>query len=423
MRFAAEQGYEHPVVFVDRTACAKLNVIDKRLDAQFSTQVGVCFEGTFDGSAHTILCNHDTPERLARALGASTETGSSRGTAVKGTAQKTLTIFSKFLKEKYRSLLQQFPELRQVQLRTEFWHRSYSCYDLEGIDKHGEEQSASLFLNAFSETEQYAEVELHDSSEASLYKKLKDSSWLENTLRQQLRKDDLSPAPIEKLPAIFSERAFAKLCAYFLRGFHADAVLQGHSFLNTASLPMGIHFSVLESPIEGDWDHEGSERRAVTLLDRGTPRALVSNRRHAELLAIPTTGHGRRHNYRSPPQIAFWSPEIIGHAAVDNLLQGREKALYIEDVDVNESTSIAGQARLEICQSFLVREGRLGEALAPFSFDTNLLNLLEKLECFSRKTKAHAQRSTASPWLTHIRTPAAFAPELDFSLATAPSPV
>lgn len=142
------------------------------------------------------------------------------------------------------------------------------------MEKIGQEQSASAFVRYLDEQGQPVELSVHELGEGPLYKKLRDGRWIENALSLRLRQDNRTQAPRESLPVIFSENAFAKLCEHFLADFHADRVLLGRSFLNKSELPLPLKFSVLESPIEGDWDHEGSRRRAVTLLDRGQPRAL-----------------------------------------------------------------------------------------------------------------------------------------------------
>ncbi|MCB0403904.1 MAG: hypothetical protein KDD51_03910 [Bdellovibrionales bacterium] len=406
VRAALVEGYESPLVFVERTTHSRLELIEKRLDAHFETQVGTCFEASCNGSRRRTLLGEEDPVRLAKALGLKITLEAHEPPVLQHTATKTLQIFSRFLKEKYRSVAQQFPELRHWQLSVEFWHRQTSVHDAEGIEKLGGEQSASAFVRYLNEQNQPVLLATHELGEGVLFKKLRDGRWIEKTLALRLRPHTRSEAPREKLPVVFSENAVAKLCEHFLADFHADRVLLGRSFLNRSHLPLPLKFSVLESPIEGDWDHEGNPRRAVTLLDRGQPRALFANSEHATLLEIPRSGHGRRAHYRSLPNIGFWSPEIIGHAASDNLLTRHPKTVLVEDLEWDGET-------LSITESFLVRDGQIGESLVPFFSPWAPMELLSRFECFSRRTKAHIRREAGSPWVTQIRTPAALAGDLD----------
>lgn len=406
LRSAIESGYVSPSVFVEKTTHARLDLNQKRLDAHFETQVGSCFEAVHQNCKQRLLLGNENPSDLARTLGLPYSDEEPDNTPLHSISTKSLQIFARFLKEKYRSVCQQFPELKHWQLSVEFWHRHYQIHDLEAVEKIGQEQSASAFVRYLDEQGQPVELSVHELGEGPLYKKLRDGRWIENALSLRLRQDNRTQAPRESLPVIFSENAFAKLCEHFLADFHADRVLLGRSFLNKSELPLPLKFSVLESPIEGDWDHEGSRRRAVTLLDRGQPRALFSNTEHANLLEIPRSGHGRRPHYRSQSKIGFWSPEIIGHTANDSLVTRQKRGVLVEEIEWDGSA-------LYITESFLIRDGQVTESLAPFLSPWTPMALLGRFECFSRRTKARIRRDPGSPWVTQIRPPAALADGVD----------
>lgn len=109
LRSAIESGYVSPSVFVEKTTHARLDLNQKRLDAHFETQVGSCFEAVHQNCKQRLLLGNENPSDLARTLGLPYSDEEPDNTPLHSISTKSLQIFARFLKEKYRSVCQQFP--------------------------------------------------------------------------------------------------------------------------------------------------------------------------------------------------------------------------------------------------------------------------------------------------------------------------
>jgi predicted Zn-dependent protease len=240
-----------------------------------------------------------------------------------------------------------------------------------------------------------------------------------------LRQANPWPAPAGDIPLYWSQAAVARLAHLFLRGFEGDLVLENRSFLIELPLPLPLPFSLFETEEQGgpSVDHEGAPRKALALFRDGQPRALACNRRVAEQLSVPSTGHCRRQSFLHPPQVGLWRPAVLGNERVTSPLSQLTWGVGIGDFAVESFDPATGDVTLELTDARLIHQGELGEAIERLRWPTNLMKLLGSFTLMSEATDTFGFPilKKGSRWVTEVSAPSALSPSVSLPGAVPPS--
>ncbi|HYM80787.1 MAG TPA: metallopeptidase TldD-related protein, partial [Candidatus Limnocylindria bacterium] len=197
---------------------------------------------------------------------------------------------------------------------------------------------------------------------------------------------DLAPG---RYTVVLEPNAVAELVAFLASlGLGAQSEQEGRSFLSGR----------LGEKVTGDWvdliddafdprgfgrpfDHEGTPRRRLTLIERGVARAVTHDRRTARKAGIESTGHAC-----APPAVEGPLPYDLvvptGPHTVEELIASTERGIlvtrfwYNRVVDARK-TLITGMTR---DGTFLIENGRLSHGLKNLRFNESVLDVLARVD-------------------------------------------
>jgi predicted Zn-dependent protease len=136
------------------------------------------------------------------------------------------------------------------------------------------------------------------------------------------------------------------------------------------------------------FDHEGTPRRRVTLIEQGVARAVVHDRRTARAAAVESTGHAC-----TPPAVQGPLPYDLvlatGDRTLEELVAGTERGIlvtrfwYNRVVDARK-TLVTGMTR---DGTFLIENGRVTRGIRNLRFNESVLGVLERAEAIGREAE------------------------------------
>jgi predicted Zn-dependent protease len=212
-----------------------------------------------------------------------------------------------------------------------------------------------------------------------------------------IHKAELSRDPGEVAPGrytvVLEPGAVAELVAFLAwLGLGAQSDQEGRSFLSGR---MGQSITGAGVTLADDafdprsfgrpFDYEGTPRRKVTLIENGTARAVVHDRRTALKAGVESTGHAC-----PPPAVEGPIPYDLvlaqGTQSLEELIASTERGIlvtrfwYNRVVDARR-TLITGMTR---DGTFLIENGRLARGLRNLRFNESVLDVLARAEAFGR---------------------------------------
>jgi len=258
--------------------------------------------------------------------------------------------------------------------------------------KSGSEEIATISVHANVDRRgapSHIRWERSHHSVEKLLAALREKETLHGWAQDNTRQTNPWPLPSGEIPILWSAVAFSKLCFPLLRGFEGDLLAGNVSFLSELQTPLKFHFSVEDAPDTGVllYDHEGSMRKNVTLLENGNPQAVACNREIAEQLSVSPTGHCRRESYDSAPTIGLWSPCVRAKNRIPDILRTIAWGLSVHDLDVLKYNPSTADAFIRLRHVFLIHHGEEGELTEPLDLQINLITLLEAAKQFSEESE------------------------------------
>lgn len=196
---------------------------------------------------------------------------------------------------------------------------------------------------------------------------------------------------------ILEEYAVAELLAQLSRGFGAEDVREGRSFLTGRAGERLIHpeLSIWDDGrdldgIPAPFDHEGMPKRRVVLFDRGVAGEPVHDRRTAKLEGRASTGHhfggGAFWSAGTSATHLFMSPG--GHDKAEMLAKTKRgiwvtRFHYVNTLDPRRTT-LTGMTR---DGTFLVEDGKIVRPLHNMRFTHAALDALRDVDMIGKTTK------------------------------------
>ncbi len=140
-----------------------------------------------------------------------------------------------------------------------------------------------------------------------------------------------------------------------------------------AHAPVGLPFP---------FDFEGSEKRAVVLIDHGRVGDAVSDLASAAASGVGSTGHASIGREQSPEPACANLVMNPGSQSEDELIAGVERGLYVQRLWYNrlvdaESGTVVGTSR-DAC--FLIEDGRRTHALAGGRYNESVIDALARTD-------------------------------------------
>ncbi len=207
------------------------------------------------------------------------------------------------------------------------------------------------------------------------------------------RSRDPGEIPPGRYTVILEPAAVAELVAFLAwLGLGAQSEQEGRSFLSgrMGERITGAGVTLVDDAFDRrsfgrPFDHEGTPRRRVTLIEGGIARAVVHDRRTALAAGTGSTGHAS-----PPPAVEGPIPYDLvlasGDRTMDQLIASTDHGIlvtrfwYNRVVDARR-TLITGMTR---DGTFLIEGGRLTRGLRNLRFNESVLEVLERTEGVGR---------------------------------------
>jgi PmbA protein len=197
-----------------------------------------------------------------------------------------------------------------------------------------------------------------------------------------------SAAPVAVDPGewtvILEPAAIGELMIFLGSHFSAQGFEEGSSFLTgrLGERVMGEGVTIRDDyadPLNPSmpFDYEGTPKTRPTLIERGVAREIVTDRKYAQLLKRPNTGHG----LPAPNAVGPLPLNLIvdpGTTPVEELIAGTQRGLlvtrlwYVRIVD-QRRTILTGMTR---DGTFLIENGKVGPGVRNLRFNQSLVEAL-----------------------------------------------
>ncbi|MEE8278226.1 MAG: metallopeptidase TldD-related protein [Thermoanaerobaculia bacterium] len=214
--------------------------------------------------------------------------------------------------------------------------------------------------------------------------------------------------PTEAVPAVLSPEAVTALCDILNRvAFSAISYYEGSSFLrqhlNVQVFDRDFHLRDDGTDPRGlpfPFDLEGSAKRSVELILKGTPKTPALDHRQAALLGLAPTAHAIAGNDARALNL-FMLP---GEDDDQDLLQAADGGIWlgwIDHLECFEPTRV--QIRAHVRGVRRIRHGRLAEPLPDLTWEDGLLRAFSSLLALGKKV---VLRSSPDGYLGGFSAPA-----------------
>ena len=209
--------------------------------------------------------------------------------------------------------------------------------------------------------------------------------------------DSSNPIGVEpgEWTVILEPPAFGELVHFLGSHFSAQSFDEGSSFLSgrLGTPVMGPNVTIRDDyahPLHPDapFDWEASPRRAVTLVDGGVARSVVTDRKWSQKLGLTNTGHALPAPNASGP---YPSDLVIepGTRSLDDLIASTKRGLlvtrlwYVRIVD-QRKTILTGMTR---DGTFLIEDGKITRGVRNLRFNQSLVDALNACEFSNRQER------------------------------------
>jgi predicted Zn-dependent protease len=204
------------------------------------------------------------------------------------------------------------------------------------------------------------------------------------------------PQPIEpgRYTVVLEPAAVAELASFLTSlGLGAQAEQEGRSFMagRMGQSVTGERATLIDDPFDPrafgkPFDHEGTPRRRVVLVENGIARAVVHDRRTAKKSGVESTGHAC-----APPASEGPLPYSLvlggGDRSVPDMIAATERGIlvtrfwYCRVVDPKK-TVVTGMTR---DGTFLIERGKLVRGLRNLRFNESVLEVLRRADGWGRE--------------------------------------
>lgn len=202
--------------------------------------------------------------------------------------------------------------------------------------------------------------------------------------------------PPGRYTVVLEPAAVAELVAFLAwLGLGAQSEQDGRSFLSgrMGQRVTGPGITLVDDAFDPrsfgrPFDHEGTPRRRVTLIEDGVARAVVHDRRTARVVRAESTGHAT-----PPPAVEGPIPYDLvlagGESSLERLIATTERGVLVTRLWYNRvvdarRTLITGMTR---DGTFLIEDGRLARGLRNLRFNESVLEALGRAEGMSREAE------------------------------------
>ncbi|MCL2204889.1 MAG: TldD/PmbA family protein [Defluviitaleaceae bacterium] len=178
-------------------------------------------------------------------------------------------------------------------------------------------------------------------------------------------------APSGKMPVIidnaFGGVIFHEACAHSLE---ATGVAKGASVFcgkMGEKIAADCVNAVDDGTLSGEWgslniDDEGGKPRRTTLIENGVLKSYLVDYLNGLKMNMPSTGSGRRQNYRFAPTSRMTNTYILsGPDKVEEIIADTPDALYAKQMGGGSVDPASGEFNFAVLEGYMIRGGKIAE--------------------------------------------------------------
>lgn len=194
----------------------------------------------------------------------------------------------------------------------------------------------------------------------------------------------------KKYPIILRKDAASDLLATFLSVFSAEVAQKGRSLLEgkVDTVIAAEHITVKDDPFHEDgfsnrnFDGEGVASKTCTVIENGTLKTLLHNRKTAKKAGVETTGHAYKSSYKGTLTVAPSNFYIEpGEKSYDDLVESQSEAVIITKLSGLHSGANAVSGDFSVAaQGFYVKDGKVESPVKQMTIAGNFFHLLKEIE-------------------------------------------
>ncbi len=198
------------------------------------------------------------------------------------------------------------------------------------------------------------------------------------------------PAPAGTMPVVISSEAGGTMIHEAVgHGLEADLAGEG---LSVYSSRLGQRVAsklvtvVDDATMPGKrgsftFDDEGNQARRTVLIERGTLRAYMSDRRAATKYSFPFTGNGRRQSYEHLPICRMTNTLILpGGDNPEEIVTSTPTGLFVKRMGGGQVNTVNGDFVFNVQEGYLIKDGRIAEPVRGAILIGNGPKVLESID-------------------------------------------
>lgn len=143
------------------------------------------------------------------------------------------------------------------------------------------------------------------------------------------------------------------------------------------------------SAVGTPFDAEGVATHRKAVIDCGVLKTLLHNRETAKKAGVESTANASKHSYSSPVGVSPYAFCIeAGEFSKDELLKKVENGIYVNSLSGLHAGANAVTGDFSIQSAgFVIRDGKIAEAVKSFTIAGNFFELLKKIEAVGNKVE------------------------------------
>ncbi|MGL4337359.1 MAG: TldD/PmbA family protein [Turicibacter sp.] len=208
------------------------------------------------------------------------------------------------------------------------------------------------------------------------------------------------PCPSGKMPVVidngFGGVIFHEACGH---GLEATSVAKGLSVFSNKlgeKVANELVTAIDDGTIPNAWgslniDDEGTKTQRNVLIENGVLKGYMIDKLNGRRMNMPSTGSGRRQNYRYAPTSRMTNTYIAeGPHTKEEMIANTEFGLYAKNMGGGSVNPATGDFNFAVTEGYIIRNGQIAEPVRGATLIGNGPEILHKIDHVGQNL-AHAQ--------------------------------
>ena len=129
------------------------------------------------------------------------------------------------------------------------------------------------------------------------------------------------------------------------------------------------------------YDDEGNKTRKNILIENGILKKYLEDELNARIMNHEVSGSGRRENFKYIPTSRMNNTYLApGNDSIEDMISSIKYGLYAKDMGGGIVNPATGDFNFSVTEAYMIRDGKIAEAVKGASLVGNTLTILEEIE-------------------------------------------